>query len=194
MNANVKIIIALYVDDFLYSQVNNNNVETEELISVLSSKFKIKHLAQVRQCLGMRGNIDKKYVEQLLNKFNMLNCKAASTPMECKLNIGKPEICDHDTHYQQLIGSLMYLSVLTRPDISFYVSFLSQFNNCHTDVHWNYAKRIPRYLKKTKTYDLKYVNEKAELVGFVDADWANNTLDRKSYTGFCFMMSGSAIS
>lgn len=31
-------------------------------------------------------------------------------------------------------------------------------------------------------------------MGFVDADWASNTIDRKSYTGYCFVMSASAIS
>lgn len=89
----------------------------------------------------MRVNIDKKnnvctldqeqYIDQLLIKFNMLNCKEASTPMESKLNIGKyNNVKDPNLPYQQLIGSLMYLSVLTRPDIAFSVSFLSQFTSC----------------------------------------------------------------
>lgn len=204
INGTVRIIIALYVDDFFVFSSRNNKVETENVISVLSSNFKIKNLGQVQQCLGMRVRIDKEsnvvtldqeqYVEQLLEKFNMSNCKVASTPMECKLDIDKAETCDDSIPYQQLIGSLMYLSVLTRPDISYAVSFLSQFNKCHTNVHWNYAKRILRYLKKTKHYCLKYVKEKAELVGYVDSDWASNNIDRKSYTGYCFVMSGSAIS
>lgn len=199
---NVKIIIALYVDDFFV--FSNSKSETENLISVLSSKFKIKNLGQVQHCLGMRVKIDKncnvitidqeQYVEELLAKFNMQSCKFASTPMECKLNIEKSDTCNNEIPFQQLIGSLMYLSVLTRPDISFSVSFLSQFNKCYTNVHWNYAKRILRYLNKTKNYCLKYVKGKAELEGFVDSDWGSSCIDRKSYTGFCFLMSGSAIS
>lgn len=74
---DVKVIIALYVDDFyIYS---NNQIETDELISILSSKFKIKNLGQVQQCLGMRVKIDKKlntitldqeqYIEHLLKKL-----------------------------------------------------------------------------------------------------------------------------
>lgn len=202
MRNDLKIVIALYVDDFFV--FSNNQQETEHVISVLSSKFKIKNLGQVQQCLGMRVTVDKKlnvvtldqekYIDQLLDKFNMSNCKVASTPMECKLEMDKSDYCEQEIPYQQLIGSLMYLSVLTRPDISFCVSYLSQFNKCHTDVHWNYAKRILRYLKRTKTYCLKFVKGTAELVGYVDADWASNTYDRKSYTGFCFKMSGSAIS
>lgn len=202
-HGNVKVIIALYVDDFfVYS---NCKTETDNLISVLSSKFKVKNLGQVKQCLGMRVNIDNKnnvctldqeqYIDQLLIKFNMLDCKEASTPMESKLKIDKIDnINDSNIPYQQLLGSLMYLSVLTRPDIAFSVSFLSQFNSCHTSTHWSYVKRILKYLKRTKHYCIRYVKGNANLLGFADADWANNGIDRKSYTGYCFMMSDGVIS
>lgn len=199
---DVKVIIALYVDDFfVYS---NCRSETDKLISVLNSKFNIKDLGRVKQCLGMRVNIDnenntctldqEEYINQLLIKFNMLDCKETNTPMELKLNIDKNDsVCDTKVPYQQLIGSLMYLSVLTRPDIAFSVSFLSQFNTCHTSTHWHYAKRILRYLKKTKHYCIKYVKGNSELLGFADADWANGT-DRKSFTGYCFVLSGGVVS
>lgn len=82
----------------------------------------------------------------------------------------------------------------TRPDIAYSVSYLSQFNNCYSYIHWNYAKRILKYLLKTKGYCLRYSREAAELEGFVDADWASDSNDRRSYTGFCFMKSGSAVS
>lgn len=88
----------------------------------------------------------------------------------------------------------MYLSILTRPDISFSISYLSQFNNCFTAVHWRHAKRILKYLKKTKSYGLMYTKDNKNLEGFVDADWGSNNIDRKSYTGFCFKFSGAVIS
>lgn len=49
-------------------------------------------------------------------------------------------------------------------------------------------------MSQTKTYCLKYSKESAELVGFVDADWASDATDRRYYTGFCFTKSGAAIS
>lgn len=88
----------------------------------------------------------------------------------------------------------MYLAVLTRPDLSYSFSYLSQFNNCYNETHFNYAKRIFKYLQKMKHYCLTYNKDNVELTGFVDADWASDSLDRKSYTGFCFVMSGSVIS
>lgn len=199
----LKTIIALYVDDFFL--FSNDEQETKRIKQVLSSQFKLKDLGQVKQCLGMNVNIDKQnnvitldqesYIDQLLHKFNMTESKVAETPMEEKLNLEKASDCKSEFPYQQLIGSLMYLAVLTRPDIMYPLSYMSQFNNSYNEQHWCYAKRILRYLKKTKHYCLKYSKDgKAEIEGFVDADWAHNVGDRRSYTGFNFMLSGGAIS
>lgn len=198
---NLKTIVGVYVDDFII--FSNNKPESDMLIKALSQKFKIKNLGQVKQYLGMRINVNRNsnvitidqehYIEQLLEKFDMSDCNTIDTPMECKLNVDRSNICDTKLPYQKLIGSLMYLAVLTRPDIAFSVSYLSQFNNSYSHIHWNYAKRILKYLLKTKNYCLRYSREGAELEGFVDADWASDAIDRRSYTGFCFMKSGSAI-
>lgn len=201
-DGKVKIIVALYVDDFLI--FSNSDIETEKLKKFLGSKFKLKDLGPVRQYLGMRINLDKnknvitldqkQYIEQLASKFQMSDCKPQSTPIEPKLNVQKSKECLPDVPYQKLIGSLMYLAVLTRPDIAYAVSYLSQFNNHYNINCYNYAKRILRYLICTKDYCLKYSNSDNDLQGYVDSDWASDALDRKSYTGFCFVMSGSAIS
>ena len=191
VNNNIKIIVTVYVDDFLI--FSNSVQDTEKLKNALSSEFKLKDLGSVKRYLGMRINIDKnsntitvdqqQYIEQLLSKFGMSDCKSIDTPIECKLNIEKSEKCVTDIPYQRLIGSLMYLAVLTRPDIAYTISYLSQFNNCYNDNHYNYAKRVLKYLQKTKKYCLKYSKESIELKGFVDSDWASDSLDRKSYTG-----------
>lgn len=199
-----KTIVTVYVDDFFI--FSNDKIETENLKQVLSNQFSIKDLGQVKVCLGMNitFNKDKEYVtlsqetyiDQLLNKFNLSDCKTADTPMEVKLNVNKgQDSINSDVPYQQLIGSLMYLSVLTRPDISYSISFLSQFNNCHTKELWEYAKRVLKYLKRTKSYGIKYCKAgNSEITGYVDADWASNSIDRRSYTGMCFMLCDGVIS
>ncbi|CAG4987165.1 unnamed protein product [Colias eurytheme] len=196
-----QVIVAIFVDDFFIFSNSSNMVK--ELKTNLMSKFKIKDLGQVKQCLGMRVKMyengcisldQEKFVDHILSKFNMTNCKVVDTPIEGNLKLEKSvEICKQYP-YQQLIGSLMYLSVLTRPDISYSVSYLSQFNNCYSYTHWKHAKRILRYLCKTKSYGLMFSKDNCRLEGFVDADWASNTLDRKSYTGFYFKFSGTVIS
>lgn len=196
-------IVTLYVDDFFV--FSNDVLETVNLKQVLSSKFKLKDMGIVKQCLGMSVNVDKdkgvitlsqeNYINQLLVKFNMTESKTFDTPMEDKLHITKEENCNLKVPYQQLIGSLMYLAVLTRPDIMYSVSFLSQFNNSFNNKHWMYAKRVLKYLNKTKSFGLTYTREgNSELVGYVDADWGNNIVDRRSYSGVCFVLCGGAIS
>lgn len=183
---------------------SNDKCETDNLKQELTTHFHLKDLGQAKQILGMNICIDKndstitldqsQYIDSLLSKFDMTDCKMVGTPMEKNLNLIKNENCSFSTPYQQLIGGLMYLAIMTRPDISYSVSYLSQFNNCYDEVHWHCAKRILKYLKKTKHHCLKFVKNTKPLEGFVDADWGNNVIDRKSYTGFCFIFSNSAVS
>ncbi|XP_037958216.1 secreted RxLR effector protein 161-like [Teleopsis dalmanni] len=87
----------------------------------------------------------------------------------------------------------MYLAVTTRPDIAFAVNFLSQFNSNYNVEHWKAAKRILRYLKGTSNYGLLYEKNNEELYGLVDADWGADLNDRRSYSGYAFIISGAAI-
>ena len=83
---------------------------------------------------------------------------------------------------------------MTRPDISFAVSYLSQFNNNFNESHWVCVKRVLKYLQNTKHYCLTFKKSDVNMEGYVDADWAGNKSDRRSYTGFIFKFSESAIS
>lgn len=199
---NAKIYVALFVDDF-FVFYNCQNMY-KEMLNVLVTNFRIKDLGEIKQCLGMRVNVNndsitvdqQQFIETILTKFNMLNCSHSDTPMEINLKLEKDvnNKFEKNYPYQQLIGSLMYLSVLTRPDISYSVSFLSQYNNCFNKIHWKHLKRLLRYLKKTKNYGLLYRKTECNLYGYVDADWASCVMDRRSYTGFCFILAGSVIS
>ena len=76
-----------------------------------------------------------------------------------------------------MISSLMYL-MNTRPDICFVVNTLRH-------VHLMVAKHAVRYLKGAVDYGLKYdTNQKINLEGYVDSDWAGSAIDRKS-TSWC---------
>ncbi|XP_050315536.1 uncharacterized protein LOC126750078 [Anthonomus grandis grandis] len=139
----------------------------------------------------------EQYINQVLDRFNMGDCKPVNTPMEKGLCFDKPDpsVYQKELPYQQFLSSLVYISVLTRPDITFAVNFLSQFNNCYTEQRWKCAKRLLRYLQGTKGYCLACKRDSNyDLRGYVDADFASNEIDRRSYTGFVFMLSGGSIS
>lgn len=169
----------------------------------LRDKFKIKDLGPVSYALGIQinrnqesGTIElnqRQYIVSILERFGMLESKPVGTPLDKNVKFSADLAPIDNVPYQELIGSLMYLSVSTRPDISFAVSFLSQFNNSHTTEQWSAAKRVLRYLKGTIDLCLTYVRDNMHLVGYTDADWANNVEDRRSFSGFVFKLSGGAI-
>ena len=85
--------------------------------------------------------------------------------------------------YRQMIGSLMYLTN-TRPDICFDVNTLSQFLTDSINAHLIAAKNILRYLKGIVDHWLEYEeNQKTNLEGYVDSDWAGSAIDKKRTLG-----------
>ncbi|XP_076029817.1 uncharacterized protein LOC143018343 [Oratosquilla oratoria] len=124
----------------------------------------------------------------VLNKFGFGDCKPVSTPCDVSSVLLK----DYDesdlfdtTKYQSAVGSLLFLSTKTRPDISYAVCNVAKYCNKPYQQHWSAVKRIFRYLKGTVIVGLLYTNEDVnECVGFADADWAGDRSDRKSTSGY----------
>ena len=195
------IIIAMYVDDLLiFSNCPNEEAKVKE---ELSSRFKMKDLGRVSHILGIKvefkdGKLylsQEQYVRDVLNKFNMQGCKPVSTPLEPGARLSKTDKpCNPKIPYQKLLGSLMYLAVCTRPDITHAVNYLSQFNKCYDQSHWNAAKRVLRYLRGSSSNKIVYHKTSKDIVGYIDADHANDLDDRRSYTGFVFVLAGGAVS
>ena len=84
-----------------------------------------------------------KYYRELLKKFNMENCKEASTPIAtgCYLDADETGANMDQTKFRQLIGSLLYL-IASRPDIMFSVCLCTRFQAKPKESHYVAAKRI----------------------------------------------------
>ncbi|RVW79787.1 Retrovirus-related Pol polyprotein from transposon RE1 [Vitis vinifera] len=96
--------------------------------------------------------------------------------------------------YRRLVGKLNYLTI-TRPDISFPVSVVSQFLQSPCDSHWDAVIRILRYIKSTPGQGVLYENRgHTQVVGYTDADWAGSPTDRRSTSGYCVFIGGNLIS
>ncbi|KAK2578458.1 hypothetical protein KPH14_012665, partial [Odynerus spinipes] len=198
-SGETKVIIGIYVDDILL--LTRNEKEKHDVKRHLALEFEIRDLGQVSNVLGIRVTRDKNkifldqsnYITELLDKYNMSNCSSVTTPFVTGKKLEKASISDKRP-YRELIGSLNYLSICTRPDISHTVSYLSKFNECHNEEHWLAAKRVLRYLKGTSNFFLCYEKSDLRITGYVDADFANDESDRKSCTGYAFLMGNGAIS
>lgn len=195
----------IYVDDVLLASSSMKVLETVKRL--LSMEYEMKDMGEVHQFLGMKveRNVgearmkisQRNYLEDLLKRFGMFECKPVSTPMENKLRLRKGvEELITSKPYRELIGCLMYASLTTRPDISAAVNYFSQFQSCPNEVHWVHLKRVLRNIKGSLDVGLIY-QENADiqlLMVYCDADWANDLVDRRSVTGCVFKLFGCTVS
>lgn len=196
------IIVSVYVDDILVTGSNENLVA--EFKTEMLKVFEMTDLGLMSYFLGMEVKQDhngilisqKKYAKEILKKFHMEGCKSTDTPMNQKEKFSKDDGAEKvdEGQYRSLVGCLMYLTA-TRPDIMFAVSLLSRFLHCASEIHFQAAKRIVRYIKGTTNFGIKYSNcQNFKFLGYSDSDWAGSVDDMKSTTGFCFSFGSSFFS
>jgi hypothetical protein len=142
-------------------------------------------------------------IERLLRRHRLADCKPLSTPCDvsAQLSAKQPPADEEELHfmrdkpYRALVGALLYL-LFTRPDIAFAVNQLSRYLNAPRRIHWTAAVRVMRYLRGTTNLGIAFCAEEEEepaIVGWADADWANDKNSRRSTTGFVFMLCGGPI-
>lgn len=171
-----RVIVIVYVDDLI---ISSKKIEKLQNVKIkLSSQFKITDLGPIKEILGINVERDgptgkirisqKKYIDKLIQNFNMNLAKSVSTLIESNMKMSKEmcptsesEICDMKQRpYRELVGSLIHLANATRPDIAFAASTLSKFCSNPGKSHWEIAKRVLRYLKQTSDYGISYVKDK----------------------------------
>lgn len=195
------LFVVVYVDDILVA--SRERIAIDKFKQELARKFELKDFGPATFCLGIdikkNGNeyhlSQKRYIQTILKRFGMENCNPVKTPME----VGNISMSDdvkkvQSYPYRELIGALMFLSVATRPDIADATAKMAQFAECPQEVHWIAAKRILRYLKGTLNQVLRYKPTGQCIQGYADADWGNCVIDRRSYTGYVFILGGASIS
>ncbi|XP_035844178.1 secreted RxLR effector protein 161-like [Helianthus annuus] len=97
--------------------------------------------------------------------------------------------------YASVVGSLMYAQVCTRPDIAHIAGMLGRYQSNPGLDHWKAAKKVLRYLQGTKDYKLTYRRtDNLEVVGYSDSDFAKCKDNKKSTSGYIFMLAGEPIS
>ena len=183
----------------------------KQVKNALSSQFNVKDLGDLHYFLGVKveqykdGSIwigQPTYTSNILEKFGMKEAKPMGTPVSTDLKLVKAKDSDElfdEATFRSAVGSLQYLSTMTRPDITYAVSNVAKFCAKPTNQeHWTAVKRIVRYLKGTSNHGLLYKPQSSvdssSVVGFSDADWAGDINDRKSTSGYVFQIGGTAVS
>ena len=205
------IFLVLYVDDILLA--SNDLGLLHEIKQLLCKIFDMKDLGEASFVLGIQIHRDRSrgllglsqraYIDRVLERFNMHNCKFGDVPVvkgdkfslsQCPKNDLEEESMKN-IPYASVVGSLMYAQVCTRPDIAFAVSVLGRYLSKLGLDHWVAAKKVMRYLQRTKNYMLVYRRvDSLEVIGYSDSDFAGCQDDLKSTSGYIFMLAGGAIS
>lgn len=200
-NKDEILIVSIYVDDLIFT--GNCERLMKEFKEAMSKEFSMTDLGKMKYFLGIEvvqssegiGICQRKYAAEILSRFNMTSCNAVKVPMMHGTKLDKDvsgEKVDN-TAYKQLVGSLMYMTT-TRPDIMFPVSLVSRYMSNPTQMHWQACKRILRYLQGTLNLGIMYKKGgNTDLIGFTDSDYAGDIEDRKSTSGYVFVLSNGAV-
>lgn len=197
------VLVALYVDDLIIAAKNYNTLNT--IKNKLSNLYKVKDLGIIKNFLGIEIKLSddgiwigqSDYCQKVLSLFGMSDSKPVSTPMESNVKLMKSvdgDIRTDQERYCSCIGALLYLSTKTRPDLAFSVNTLSKFSSDPNEQHWCALKRVLRYVRGTCNFGIWYSKVGFAPVGYSDSDFAGDCDDRRSCSGYVFMLGGGAVS
>nr|CAN67941.1 hypothetical protein VITISV_033155 [Vitis vinifera] len=177
VNGSKYIFMVLYINDILLASSDVNLLNDTKRI--LSTNFNMKDLGEAFFVLA--GDVPVVKGDKLSNE-------------QCPKNdLEKDAI--KSIPYASDISSLMYAQVCTRPDIAFIVNVLGRYLSNPGHDHWVAAKKVMRYLQRTKDFMLVYRRvDNLEVVGYSDSDFGGCSDDRKSTSRYILMLAGGAIS
>jgi hypothetical protein len=200
------VFLLLYVDDFLVFCKDLSVLQATK--AALMRLYKMKDLGEAHLFIGFEitrdwnlGTISiaqSRFTTDLLAKYNMESCIPRDTPLTPGTTLVKSTTPDLSLPMPELVGSLNYLSMCTRPDIAQAVNMVSRHAASPDASHWNSAKSILRYLANNIAMGITYsrgsLTALPPILGFCDADFAADIDTRRSTTGYVFTLSNGAIS
>jgi hypothetical protein len=198
------VVAIVYVDDAIFCGPNKALVIAMK--ETFMRRWETRDLGEVTEFLRMRItregrsiHLDQSaYLRVVLERCGMQNAKSAITPLPAGYvpkPSDEPANPERRSRFQTVIGSLLYLMLGTRPDISFAVTKLAQYSANPSKDHLDKALYICRYLVGTQNYRLTYDGASEQgLNATTDSDWASDATDRRSQSGYFVKLAGGLIS
>lgn len=215
------MMLFLFVDDFKVQYHREDKEEWNQLKSRLVERFKAKDMGEAKYILGMRITRDRKagtitldqelYVTKALEKYGFAQCRTAPTPEVVGAAHQEPtekqaELADRQ-RYMEIVGTLMYAAISTRPDIAHAVYYLAAHMQEPRKIHMDAVERVLRYLAGCPGLGLVFGSRNqgfadsrghtqinVDVCAYADADWANDKSDRRSITGWVAKVNDDPIS
>lgn len=204
---NCNVYLALFVDDGLIASKSLNSIHL--VLNCLKQSFEVT-LGDTSTFVGSqieRNRAEKtmflhqsSYTKLILDKFKMTDAKSNSIPTDPHTILSHTESQDNviaNIPYREAVGSLMFLALVSRPDISYAVNLVSRYCNKPNHGPWSAVKRIFKYLVGTINHGILYESggRKLEisLSGYSDADFAGDVDTRRSTTGYAFCINNFLV-
>ncbi|KAL2016242.1 hypothetical protein VTK56DRAFT_4018 [Thermocarpiscus australiensis] len=200
-------LLLLYVDDLNLAAATTEDIATVE--EALGNIFELKRLGETKTFLGYNIVRDcdnntiylhqERYVNKTLERFGKANLNPVRCPWPPKFTLPKTwEVVDAATKaYQEECGSLNYLAVCTRPDISYTIMRIGEVNAGPSQAHLDLLQHLWRYVVGTKSLGLrcggKHNINNLQLRAFGDASFATDLLTRTSVGGHVVMIGGCPV-
>ena len=203
---NEQLILVIYVDDGAIASTSLKRIE--ELLQYLEKNLEIT-TGDLKMFLGIEieylsdGSIlahQQQYIKKVIQRFRGEIGNPVRIPADSYTNLTHFDKEEGrkagNVPYREAIGSLMFLAMVTRPDIAFIVGALSRYTEDPRRAHWNGIRRIIKYLKGTVDYGLIYNSESecSKLSVFSDADFAGDEITRRSTSGYAIKLGKNLIS
>ena len=202
------ILVGVWVDD-CYIVSGNLEIRTH-LLNEMEKRFNVKNLGSISFSLGIHfawgGNglymTQTAYIDKIAAKFKLEKSKPLYVPMQKGTKPSSKMSPSNEKQKQEMasipyksaIGSLLYLAICTRPDISYAVSALARYSQNPGPEHWTLVKNVVQYVKHTKDHGLFFSKEVMPIEdimsssGYCDAAY-NDSETGKSTTGYVVMIS-----
>jgi hypothetical protein len=207
------ILCGIFVDDLLLVNVSDDADALRNVVSTLSKHYEIKYDDKLEKFLGAEFEEREdgiyihlnQYIGDMMAKYGIADDETDVTPESMETCDKKAEFdgealllrSDKKT-YQGITGALMFAMTTCRPDLAHAVNMLARRMSCPRAHDMKAARRVLRYLNGTRRLGLlfkfKFKTEEEGLIAYADSDWANDSIERRSTSGFVVLLNGTPIS
>lgn len=206
---NDHMLVFFFVDDIAVLYDGKFISQVDEFQKKLFARYEMRYIGEIQWFLGIKISRDRyhrvlylsqeSYIDKLTVKFNAdISKKAPGSPISENLVKNTGTATSQDIYaYQQRVGSINYAAVITRPDVAYAASKLSEFLTNPSRTHLNAADRVLSYLAHTKRLAIKFeaqaVDPQSIFLASSDASYADDPETRYSSQGYGFMLFNGLI-
>ena len=206
---NKDLVIGIYVDDVLMA---GEPEAVTAFMTAAGQRFRMKDLGRPKLLLGLEFDYDddvdgnrrrriylhqRTYINAVLRRYDMDKCNARKTPLDPNHfppRSDEPVDEERQRRHQSIVGSINFLAIVSRPDLSYTVSMLGSYNANPSDQHVTLAAQVLRYLRGSVDFRI-VINQDArsEVAMYTDASFGSDPDNAKSFSGYLMKLNGSTV-